>query len=849
MIIDLTIASFDILANSYFRSENKDTILLLRSFLVNKLPLLLGSLSINLAITFPALNAEMCISQALGNIDLSTFPAPSSMFDQIADNSGAQLSDVRQEFLFSCCLHGLIAESSIDALLGETSLANLPMGGRYAKADIVSQCSADSTRAEELIREIELMEGNSGAICSAITEVMRNLAKTKDTSTLRSICSALSRKPRCMDVMLLFERPGTILGPLCELLDEWRYDDDQTEYQMVYEEFGMILLLVLAYIRRFNLSIADLTSDGYAPAANSFMTQMLQDYSRSHSMEDLTVDQRSHLGDWIKDLYEAEGISDELLQGCTPQEFYRLVPTLFHQTLLAVTTRTIDFDVLKGGLEYLFGIMLITSLIPAIGFLSSYLWKHQNPARHKDIANSIIKTLTSIIRPPSELISGEAESIHFTVLNITAKDLELVLRSLRHHDPSRNDIEPLLQKLQPHLSFPRNEGASPSELDSWCSHHSSVGGAAKSQALSGPVTSSLTQSLRNVFQGQVAWSLIPHIAFASPSAYTHRLVITACQLLGADTVLDIFASETRALIATAESETAVAATAAVMSVDGQNDTNANAARARDAADAAVDLTVNLVIGLTSGKEFEARRQVIMSVVHATPQIDVLSARKEYEGSFLTLVEALHLAVQPSTIEAKSININAIDRNSSSEKEEEKRATIKLLKRINAITHLYLVAPHTNPIPVIPHDASILTGAGKTIVTAAEVGDTTAAATATDGDQALQDLGLDLSANNNEDITNSAAANAAATIAATANDPSGMDFEFDNFGMDLNMTGNDGGMNNMGSNMNSMGVGGDDGLGGLDLNMDLGDMDLSALGDMGEMDLGDLGFGDMGTEGS
>ena len=70
---------------------------------------------------------------------------------------------VRQDFCFACCLHGLIAETSIEELLGDIPMQSLPAGGRYVKDDLVQQCTSDPERAEALIDELEHMDGNVGA--------------------------------------------------------------------------------------------------------------------------------------------------------------------------------------------------------------------------------------------------------------------------------------------------------------------------------------------------------------------------------------------------------------------------------------------------------------------------------------------------------------------------------------------------------------------------------------------------------------------------------------------------------------------------------------------------------------
>src|SRR2546421_9625196 len=101
MAVDLIISAFDTLSNAMFRNENNQTITLLRSFLVNKVPLLLVTLSTSM---FPPLTSELCITQAFNHIDTQAFPSLGSMLDLTGENDGFQFDNVRSEFLFSCCL-------------------------------------------------------------------------------------------------------------------------------------------------------------------------------------------------------------------------------------------------------------------------------------------------------------------------------------------------------------------------------------------------------------------------------------------------------------------------------------------------------------------------------------------------------------------------------------------------------------------------------------------------------------------------------------------------------------------------------------------------------------------------
>jgi mediator of RNA polymerase II transcription subunit 5 len=167
--------------------------------------------------------------------------------------------------------------------------------------------------------------------------------------SLKTLCSHLAQKPSSLDVLLLFDKPSTILQPICHLLDGWRYEEDQEEYQPAYEEFGSILLLVLAFVYRYDLSTFDLGIQGN----DSFIAKLLARGSISRSMDELSELEKKQLDGWIQGLYNAEGggLGDEPMSNCPPQDFYLLVPTFFSNVMLAYHSGYISDDILKGGLE------------------------------------------------------------------------------------------------------------------------------------------------------------------------------------------------------------------------------------------------------------------------------------------------------------------------------------------------------------------------------------------------------------------------------------------------------------------------------------------------------------------
>ena len=120
------------------------------------------------------------------------------------------------------------------------------------------------------------------------------------------------------------------------------------EYQPVYDEFGAILLLILAFVHRYDLTYNDL---GTAP--DSFIARLLDRGSLDISPDDLTPEQGKQLGGWLRGLYDSdkEGLSNDVFASCRPQDFYLIVPTLFSQTAMGCSADVLSVDSVKGGLE------------------------------------------------------------------------------------------------------------------------------------------------------------------------------------------------------------------------------------------------------------------------------------------------------------------------------------------------------------------------------------------------------------------------------------------------------------------------------------------------------------------
>lgn len=164
---------------------------------------------------------------------------------------------------------------------------------------------------------------------------------------------------------------------------------------------------------------------------------------------------------------------------------------------------------------------LLPSLIPAIRFLSDYLWIEQKEQK------SVIKILQLILLPTS--ISGEASTMLASVKGIVAKPLEHSLRAYQRQDPKNQDIEPLLRTLKDSLPLSRRTGAAEhQELETWATSSSS----------------GLSGSVRHLIQALVQWCIHPEMT-AMPTSYTHRQIIATLKIVGASRLLRVILEEVR----------------------------------------------------------------------------------------------------------------------------------------------------------------------------------------------------------------------------------------------------------------------------------------------------------------
>ena len=520
---DLVIASFDVLTNVLLRRLARHDVKLIRSFICNKVPLLLAMLSAYL----PPQAGESCIQAAFMSITMEALPPITPMSSDVRE----VLKGTRLEFLQACALHGLMAENTISTILQEPPIA-LPRVLRFTKEDLLAQCNNNVARLEVLADELQGMQGNTGAVAGCIIELLNSLCANKDTMALKTACNILMRQVADIDIVMQYTQPVNVLLPLCSLLNEWTHDQDQTEFTPPYEEFASILLFTLAIVHRYDLTVADLGLAGL----DCFVVQLLQNMSTSRSLSNLSDEQNGQLAKWIEGLFatdelgETSGISDEVMRYCPPQAFYLLVPTLLEQSVLACKNKSLGISTLKSGLELLLEPFLLPSLVGGLSWIVKHSWES-----HGD-AEILLHILDKLLRPSST--SQDTQIMHKAVLAIVATPLTHSLWQLKDKRPEMKVVPALIELLQPHVDQQRTGRCSKVDTESWTT---TSGGA--------------VGYIRSTIREMVVWTL--SVGPNPPPKHASNIFTAASQSLGSEAVIAGIVAELR-------DQTAIAAGSAAL---------------------------------------------------------------------------------------------------------------------------------------------------------------------------------------------------------------------------------------------------------------------------------------------
>lgn len=541
VIQDLVITSFDCYAVCLLRKDSPKYQGLWKGFIVKRLPLIIRTLAgegtkIDMAICQPITMLDR------GTVNLLRISGGGDALDEMFSSFPSTTSDIRHDFLQACVDLGLIEMESIKKTLGteassalETNSATMLQGRPGSDSVLDPTTGAEVsindiflTAAQEdpeyvsfdestIVRLVTIFEDLDGVrqekVAKKILQVVQEwVSQPRMSRCLRRLCQALALRTNSLDTLLLHIQPIQLLAPLVSYLDDWKEDEDEINFQDMFTDFGSILLLIILVYRRYDLAYEDMGIN--TTKDDSFCARAVRQLQRTSSwpatsLEDLSTDQRELLGGWITGLFDTDGISDDLMRSCSAKDLVNLAPLIFQQAITACSKGVIDFDALRGGLEYFVQPFMLAALLSAFKYLYTSLWSAQ-----QDSAVTL-KVLHGLVLPSD--ISGEAMNLHQIVLSIAADDIMDALAEFSTDDATT--VSAITSGLSPYVSY-----GSPMPV--------------------GPATASLISAIKDHIYSLVTWQqALDQGQATGPPGYNKCVVGRAVEVLGSRTVLKIMLDE------------------------------------------------------------------------------------------------------------------------------------------------------------------------------------------------------------------------------------------------------------------------------------------------------------------
>ncbi|CAG8490851.1 6876_t:CDS:10 [Ambispora gerdemannii] len=221
---------------------------------------------------------------------------------------------------------------------------------------------------------------------ATIMKLVSTWSANKAMQPLAILCRALIENTALLDLVHLYRHPADLLAPLEQLCNSWDKEvssslslsSSTTEsgvdsYKEDYENFGIIFLLIVAVIARYDLyaNISEILHD-----KQGFIYTWLHQPSITYSLDTLDIEHRNLVSHFINFILSSNNnasslnsVPDDLLKESNPRSLIQFSPTIFQQHISAqelepnenvrLKTMTTDFNLF---LEPCFSFCLIGAL-------------------------------------------------------------------------------------------------------------------------------------------------------------------------------------------------------------------------------------------------------------------------------------------------------------------------------------------------------------------------------------------------------------------------------------------------------------------------------------------------------
>lgn len=499
--------------------------------------------------------------------------------DMFSSFPGGLDVDIRHELVAACISEGVLPKSAFNAIFKDSGISvdaldyadELSIDGQTLTIDALAEqlqyenlefIAVPDCLMAKVAAQMEKLSGpKQEEVSRRVLVLLADFVQSGNARPVRYMCQALALNTTAVDVMALCIDPLLILKALVDCIELWREDDEEASYQEAYTDFGAIVVFAITLKQRYHLDLSQLAEVGTlfvgqpspsstVPPHELFLSQLLTESDSSQRIFHLSDEQNDQLSGWATALYDAGGISDDLMRSSSVKQFFLVTPAIFQQSMLAHEKGLLPLATFRGGLEYFLQPFLLGSTVGVFKWLSEQLWRHTQKGQDEQMATviSVCSTLILTDNAETEVLSP----IHQMVLAICADEMyEALDQAVQAGYTVENRVfeflEPFVSAINYNLNVQRT-GLSSSGFRSQKAIGMSGGGGSGIKEQNWKYGASMIATIKEQVSSLISWSQNQYTG--PPFGYELVMILSSIDTLGHKYVLEQLIEE----IALAESQ-------------------------------------------------------------------------------------------------------------------------------------------------------------------------------------------------------------------------------------------------------------------------------------------------------
>ncbi|CAG8456806.1 3828_t:CDS:10 [Acaulospora morrowiae] len=340
---------------------------------------------------------ECVINQLFGFHGL--FSACNQHFEETIDVI-FQAPDVSVDILKVCLKKNLVRREFVLRLFEDRSI-ELWSGSDSTDSDAFTVNILDDPSSQNIDHLISTSSMHQESRVTTILKLVTTWSANKELKPLAILCRSINENPSLLDIIHLYRHPSEFLGPLEKLCNAWEKltnDNSIESYIQDYENFGIIFLLLVSIIDRyeFHKNLKDVLRD-----ENGFCHTWILQSSVAYEHEMLDPEKLAIVEPWVNALLSYQNITDQIIRTTNPRVLIELAPTIFKTTFKMWSDETFS------NLEIFLNPHTSYALIGVVQWLCDDIcFKGQN-----SLSSKILKILMSNVNFPQPIIRLMGEKL------------------------------------------------------------------------------------------------------------------------------------------------------------------------------------------------------------------------------------------------------------------------------------------------------------------------------------------------------------------------------------------------------------------------------------------------------